>query len=151
MQCQYHTMLFLKKISFYAHQKDFHFSTQACNLNTFQTFNFKSTGTVNTTLVIPRLVSASRLYECYQTIIFIGINRKARHLSARFSGLSPWTHRPTYQSHLHPLTGLTNVFTPFTFPLVLITIQSFSSKHDENAIMVVIHFMHINDNITMRT
>ncbi|CAL5410579.1 unnamed protein product [Camellia sinensis] len=43
-------------------------------------------GAINTTLVIPRLVSASRLYEHYQTAIFTGANRKARHLFARLSG-----------------------------------------------------------------
>ena len=101
------------------------FSIILCNLINFKLSIFKSTGAVNTTLVIPRLVSASRLYEYYQTVIFTGINRKARHLSARLSSLSPWILRPTYQIHLHPLFGLTNVFTPYTFPLVLITMIFF--------------------------
>ncbi|CAL5412750.1 unnamed protein product [Camellia sinensis] len=65
-------------------------------------------GVINTTLVIPRLVSANSLYEHYQTAIFTGANRKARHLFARLSGLSPWILRPTYQIHLQPLSGLIN-------------------------------------------
>ena len=83
------------------------FSMSPCDLIKFQTSIINLKGAVNTTLVIPRLVSASSLYQHYQTVIFTGANRKARHLSARLSGLSPWTLMANLSIQLHPLSGLT--------------------------------------------